>query len=99
MTNKEALQIIKIYKYYQGAEDATDLKCINPDYLEAKSKYEEAQDIVEKDLEILELLHQRIKPDIFGRLCYVPILEERNGVLQDFESEKIWEWVKNDETK
>ena len=51
---------------------------------------------LENDLEVLELLRQRIKPDAFGRLCYVPILEERGGVVQDLESEKIWRFIKNE---
>jgi len=59
MNGKEAVKIIKTYKYYKDIEDATDLKCINPDYLEAKRKYKEAEDKIEKDLELLETLKRK----------------------------------------
>lgn len=81
MTGKEALQIIKTYNYYNGAEEYLGQKCIHPDYLEAKSKYKEAQDIVEKDLETLELLRNECEEIVF-------FFESRSKVRKWYDDEK-----------
>lgn len=83
MTSKEAIAKLNVLSSYDTAKEKRD-------------EYKECIYAIQKDLEVLELLHKRIKPDIFGRICYVPIVEERDGVVQDFEAEKIWGWLKND---
>lgn len=89
MTSREVIQKIEKVARYLGKSGAIDIE----------DELMKSIQIIEKDLEVLELLHKRIKSDIFGRICYVPIVEERDGVVQDFEAEKIWGWLKNDKRR
>lgn len=59
MTLKEALNIIETYNYWEGGADSTGNICINPKYLEARKKYDEAKNLIEKQDEIELMLKQK----------------------------------------
>lgn len=91
MESKEALEKIKDFSLSLFDADGEE-----EDYIRFGQLEPNLIEPIERDLEILELLREHIKVDIFGRICYVPILEERNGILQDLGSEKILRWLKNE---
>ena len=100
MTSKEALKIIETYNYWNGVEEITGNTCVNPVYLEVKKHYEEAKDILENDLEVLEIIKNK-QVDIFWLnkcdtyTAYNSWMGLQRMLTED-EFNKLKEWLENE---